>query len=115
MNIYTILNKKGENGIKNVSLSLFGTRDNEIKSRPVSGQYHKQNSNVNSSSSSNMVDLSVYQHMAAEGPVDCNEEGIPLFRFDIYIYIYIYIHIHVYIYVYTHTYMCIYIYIYVTC
>jgi len=74
--------EKGENGIKNVSLSLFGTRDNEIKSRPVSGQYHKQNSNVNSSSSSNMVDLSVYQHMAAEGPVDCNEEGIPLFRFD---------------------------------
>jgi hypothetical protein len=75
---------KIENGGRNI---FFGTRDNEIKTRPVSGsfnvggQYNRHN-NVNSSSSSNIVDLSVYQHMAAEGPVDCNEEGTPLFRFD---------------------------------
>jgi hypothetical protein len=81
-------NQNSSEKIESSSRNLFGTRDNEIKTRPVSGifhipgQYNKQNSNVNSTSSSNMVDLSVYQHMAAEGPVDCNEEGIPLFRFD---------------------------------
>lgn len=76
--------EKIENGGRNI---LFGTRDNEIKTRPVSGSFngggqYNRHITVNSSSSPNIVDLSVYQHMAAEGPVDCNEEGTPLFRFD---------------------------------
>lgn len=71
-----------ENCNRNVNVS---TKDTEIKTRPGSGQFKSPgqfNRNNNSSSISNIVDLSVYQHMAAEGPVDRNEEGIPLFRYD---------------------------------